>query len=177
MEFQKTFLDLPAGEYQITEQLLSDWELDAVNCTGGEVQTISNGVNIELSAGKSVSCVFKNEKYSEIVIQNSSAPALGDIFEYSGDLGVFTLVTGESHSFSNLTAGDYLVSKYVLEGWKLSDFTCDGGCFEKVENGVLVHLAPGEKISCSFSNVKVGSITINQETTYETGVLVSFWGI
>ena len=55
----RSFDNLAAGDYNVTESVPTDWELDSVECTGDST-SIANGVTIHLDAGEHVTCTFTN---------------------------------------------------------------------------------------------------------------------
>jgi len=59
----KTFSNLGAGDYDVTETLPPEWDLDSVICTGGNTTPINNGVTIHLDpGGEDVTCTFTNSQ-------------------------------------------------------------------------------------------------------------------
>ncbi|HRO23162.1 MAG TPA: hypothetical protein PLR07_02560 [Promineifilum sp.] len=81
-------------------------------------------------------------------------------FNFSGDLGSFTLtVTGPNDSanetFSNLQTGSYLVGEDTPTGWQVNSIVCDdpdGGTSVIANNQVRIDLDMDESITCTFTN-------------------------
>jgi hypothetical protein len=94
----------------------------------------------------------------------ASDPAGGAGFEFTGDLGDFTLDDGESQTFSDLAEDDYDVTEIIPSGWDLRNVTCTGGDYDAIPGGVTIHLDPGEDVSCTYNNEIPGSITSVKET-------------
>jgi len=67
----------------------------------------------------------------------------------------------------------------VPTGWNLDSVICTGGDNTAIENGVTIHLDPGEDITCTFNNTFVAgptgeatdSVGVGQDT-YTTGEVV-----
>jgi len=59
----ESFGDLLPGDYDVAEQTMGQWKLDAVVCVGGDSTTTGNGVQVHLGAGESVTCTFTNIQY------------------------------------------------------------------------------------------------------------------
>jgi len=77
-----------------------------------------------------------------------------------------TLDDGQSHPFTDLLPGTYLVSELVPDGWSLDDIACDGGSPVENGNAVNVTLEAGDDVTCTFSNSQLDTtaptVTINQ---------------
>ncbi|MBE9471191.1 MAG: hypothetical protein IMY75_03655, partial [Chloroflexi bacterium] len=73
-------------------------------------------------------------------------------------LGTFSLDDDGSRVFDNMLPDDYDVTEAVPSGWDLDSVVCTGGGSDPINNGVRVHLDPGEAIICTFTNVQVGPI-------------------
>ncbi len=56
----KSFDDLAASDYDVTESVPADWELDSVVCSGGTSDPIANGVTVHLGVNEHVTCTFNN---------------------------------------------------------------------------------------------------------------------
>ena len=118
-----------------------------------------------------------------ITIVKETNPAGGTGFDFSGDLGNFTLNDGDNQTFTDLDAGDYDVTEDVPAGWNLDSVICTGGDSTPINNGVTIHLNSGEDITCTFNNTFVArptgeatdSVGVGQdtyaidETVYATG--------
>ncbi|MCB9431291.1 MAG: hypothetical protein H6668_04820 [Ardenticatenaceae bacterium] len=95
-----------------------------------------------------------------ITLVTSSDPAGAVDFFYFGGLGSILLDDGESHQ-ENRVPGDYQVYQSLPAGWVV-DISCTGGNVEIGEGNVIIHLAAGDDIVCTFANTDIGgSITIN----------------
>ncbi|MDQ3064681.1 MAG: hypothetical protein M3Q36_00205, partial [bacterium] len=58
----RTFVDLSAGHYTVTEDQLAGWDLKSIDCGEADVESVTNGVTVHLSQNEDVTCVFTNKK-------------------------------------------------------------------------------------------------------------------
>ncbi|MDY6876711.1 MAG: GEVED domain-containing protein [Chloroflexota bacterium] len=154
----QVFSNLLPDDYDVTEVVPDGWDMDGVVCTGGESDPITNGVRVHLDPGAAIVCTFSNFQPGSITIVKDTDPAGGTGFDFTGDLGSFGLDDGDSQVFSNLLPDDYEVTEIVPDGWDLDDVVCTGGGSTPINNGVRIHLDPGETIVCTFINVQIGPI-------------------
>ncbi|MCB9432716.1 MAG: hypothetical protein H6668_12105 [Ardenticatenaceae bacterium] len=108
----------------------------------------------------SVNSASAQSETGSITLVTSSDPAGAVDFFYFGGLGSILLDDGESHQ-ENRVPGDYQVYQSLPAGWVV-DISCTGGNVEIGEGNVIIHLAAGDDIVCTFANTDIGgSITIN----------------
>jgi len=146
---------LDPGDYDVFEIVPTGWSLESVVCVGGSSEPITDGVTVHLEAGDEFVCTFTNQQVGDpgsITIIKASNPTGGSGFGFSGDLGDFTLDDGGDSLFEGLVAGDYTVLENAATGWYFDNVICEGGDYDQVTNGVLVHLDPAEDITCTFTN-------------------------
>jgi len=96
------------------------------------------------------------ETVNSITIVKEAEPGGATGFEFLGDLGSFSLDAGRSEVFRNLEIGDYEVTEVVPDGWVLAGVLCTGGDSDLTDDGVIIHLDPGESITCTFTNEAAG---------------------
>jgi hypothetical protein len=168
--------DLLPGDYTITQTVPSGWSLIGASCTGADYDVITNGVTVHLDEGESAGCTFTNHELGTITIEKATDPAGGTGFEFTGDLGDFSLDDGGSYLEIDLDAGTYTVTEEVKTGWILEEVDCTGGDFIGVQGGVRIELEPGDDVTCSFGNQQLGSITIEKATDPAGGVGFAFTG-
>jgi hypothetical protein len=121
-----------------------------------------------------VNTYFGNYEVGSITIRKETTPEDGEGFEFSGDLGEFSLDDGESMTFEGLPLGDYDVIEDAMPDdyeWELTSVVCEGGDSTDISDGVTVHLEQGEDIECTFSNTAEippdpGTITIIKDAAY-----------
>jgi hypothetical protein len=85
-------------------------------------------------------------------------------FAFTGGGGLspasFSLKNGESRTFANLTPhGGYSVAENVPSGWDLTGATCSDS--SPVSN---IDLAPGETVTCTFTNRRRATIIVRKVT-------------
>jgi hypothetical protein len=73
------------------------------------------------------------------------------VFTFLSSFGFFDLRDGESASGS-VPPGDYLFGEIIPSGWIVSSIDCGAASTTPLANGVTVHLAPGEDVTCTFNN-------------------------
>jgi hypothetical protein len=150
----RVFGDLVSGDYDVTEALSAGWDLDDVVCTGGDSTVAANGVTVHLDPGKDVVCTFSNVGRGSIMVVKETEPDGGVGFDFSGDLGDFSLDDGDSETFDALLPGDHGVTEVVPAGWDLDGVVCTGGDSTPIGNGVQIHLGAGESLTCTFTNIQ-----------------------
>ncbi len=127
------------------------------------------------AAGSAIACTFTNVAQGSITI-NKVAQGGNRTFNFtSTGTGIspspfsITTVSGTgSQLFSGLAPGSYTVTETVPVGWNLSTLTCTDPTSNSTGNvGTLtatINLAAGESVSCTFTDVAQGSITIIKNT-------------
>jgi len=165
-------------DYDVIEDLPSDWDLAGVVCSGGGSTHITDGVTVHLEPGEDVICTFTNveRQPGSITIVKETEPGGGTGFDFDGDLGSFALDDGGSRAFGDLVSGDYDVTEALPAGWELEDVVCTGGESTGITGGVRIHLDSGEDVVCTFTNVERGSITVVKETDPDGGIGFDFGG-
>jgi hypothetical protein len=162
------------GTYDITEAPVTGWRLRDVMCDGEPLELFDDQpVQIEVAAGDTVRCTFTNERLGSIVVAKETNPDGADqAFEFYGPDGEpFTIEDGESVRFDDLPSGQHLVGESPAEGWKVVGVRCDDDDSgvtdpESAPGDVTVELAPGEVVSCTFTNATLptGTVIIKKET-------------
>jgi hypothetical protein len=152
----ETFPGLTAGDYHVTENVPAGWNLLPVFCTGGDFDLLATGVTIHLDAGENIECTFTNEALpGSITIVKEADPEDDTPFEFSGDMGPFTLMD-PSHvfeMFSPLPPDDYEVTEILPTDWELDYVQCVGADYwDSSGTSVTIHLRWGEDVVCTFHN-------------------------
>jgi hypothetical protein len=158
--------NLVPGNYSSTESVPDGWELTDIVCNDsdstGDLGTAT--ANFVLDAGETVTCAFVNTELppseGTITILKEASPSdTGQSFDFTGDLGTFSLMHGE-FIVETLAPGTYAVSETVPAGWQLDSATCDDG--SSVD---AIDLEAGESVTCTFSNSQLtGSIIVEKQT-------------
>ncbi len=110
-------------------------------------------------------------------------------FDYSGDLGVFTVTTsGQTGSevFTDLVEGSYAITLAEEAGFSITDIACTGGAtaIDLPNRTATVTLAPADAVQCNFEatadpgideiNVPDVALTLPNVVGDPTGVTTSF---
>ncbi len=123
--------------------------------------------NIGVSAGETVTCTFTNHKRGQIVVvegrhsrttrrTSRSRPAAASrpaSFQLDDDADG---TLSNTRTFTDVPPGTgYSLAETVPSGWDQTSATCDDG--SPVSN---IDVAPGETVTCTFTNRKRGQIVI-----------------
>ncbi len=184
----RTFSGLSAGTYDVTELLPGGWGLGQITCEdpdGGTTVDLGTATaGVDLDPGEHVVCTFHNTALGSVTITKETVPedAGGQLFEFTGDLGGFSLAGGGSTTVSDLQPGSYRLTEVLPAGWDLSEITCedpDGGTTTDLGTATgTIDLDAGEQVACTFLNTALGSVTVIEETVPQDagGQLFEFEG-
>lgn len=89
-------------------------------------------------------------------------------FDYTGDLGGFSIVTSGntgSSTFLDVDAGSYDVTESAEAGWDFTNLTCDDPDTGSSVNGTTatIDLDAEETVTCTYTNTERGSITVEKQ--------------
>jgi predicted outer membrane repeat protein len=155
---QRTFAGVAPGVYSVSEAPTRGWDLTAVSCSDG-----SNPASINVAPGEDVTCNFTNVQRGSLTVVKNSTGGDATFPFVSTTLGAFDVTTvggTAQRAFANLVTGTYDLSENVPAGWVQSGATCSDG-----SNPASVNVAPGESVTCTFTNAKQGSITVVKQAT------------
>jgi len=175
-------LALTPTVFTITESMLpSNWDITSIECTGGasiSVDLVNQSVDIGLSIASPIAdCTFNNRKLASLTIVKNTAGG-NDTFQFTGNNGIdgfsidtTTLNTG-SITFNDLDpATDYNIVELLAStpGWETTSASCSNfsGNFvpdPDVPTLTDINLRSGEAVTCTFNNVRQGTISIVKET-------------
>ncbi|HYI21241.1 MAG TPA: sulfatase-like hydrolase/transferase [Candidatus Limnocylindrales bacterium] len=89
----------------------------------------------------------------------STVPHDGQDFNYSGDLGSFTLdddldtVNRQQRTFANIPTGTYTMTQTAVPGWTLTEIACTEEVVSDVTTGTAtIDLHPNQVVVCTFVN-------------------------
>jgi agmatine/peptidylarginine deiminase len=162
----QTFDDLaPGSGYSVSETVPSGWDQASASCNDGS--PISN---IDVSEGETVTCTFTNEKRGKVVVVKDAQPNDAQDFSFTAGGGLspasFDLdddsngALSNTHTFNGVLPGaGYSVAETVPSGWDQASATCDDGSPVSI-----VSVAPGETVTCTFTNHKRGQVSITKDT-------------
>ena len=160
---------LSPGTYSVSENLPAGWTLTSATCSDG-----SNPGSIGLDPGETVTCTFNNQKQGQIIVSKvCDPPADTQTFSFTPSYGAgFSLGCGSSNLSGFLTPGTHSVSETVPAGWTLTPApTCSDG-----SSPASISLAAGETVTCTFNNVKDGTIVIIKDAVPNNAQDFSFGG-
>ncbi len=179
MSFQRRF----DGTITIAEDETASWDLTEVTCGPGGTPrratdgTLTGEVDVDATSGNTVACDFTNVERGAIRVIEAVSP-IGDpqIFDFQLSGGPDSLaesfaLQGGSPAFDTgaVRPGTYAVAQaHAGAAWDLSSATCDDGSPVSA-----VSVAPGELVTCTFTNIKRGTIVVD-ETTIPVGQAQAF---
>jgi hypothetical protein len=165
-------------KYVITEYGPAGYKVSTItgdNCT----QVGDTAEAVVPSLGGSTTCVFNNliNKASLTIIKDA-LPNDPTVFEFSAldnisydqklpatfnldDDGNNSNTYSNTKIFEGLFPGEFSVSEKTVTGWKLTDITCSSATqrFSVKDNQeVKFSLSPGESMTCTFTNTKLGEV-------------------
>ncbi len=162
----------PPGSYVVSELLPEGWALREIACE--PLRTVEGGVlpphstPLELHAGETVTCTFRNTKPATLVVSKVSVPLdpqdTSNSFSFtSPELGDFTLRPDQPGAVLDgfsavetfvVLAGTYTITELIPPGWNLRNAFCDGASrvtrqgpeFETL----IIEIEPGAEVACAF---------------------------
>lgn len=160
----QTFNNLTPGSYSITETVPEGWEIKTNTCQ-----------NVQVGIGQNATCMITNTKKSKVTIRKETIPedSVTDFLFKADYIGEFNLKNNESKS-SYIEPGNRNVIEEVPKGWYLTNIVCQDS-----DSGTTVNLSQktasldvdvGEEIMCTFTNTKLGSITVKKESNPEEDI-------
>ena len=125
-----------------------------------------------------------NQLYGSITIVKEATPKSPQIFDFSGDLGDFTLsddgTNPNTMTFDTLLPNTYSVTEEDTLGWQLDNIVCTGASSSVVDTTAVILIAAGDQATCTFYNSQLvtatptGTLTVtptNTTTPTPTGTL------
>ncbi|MDO8617062.1 MAG: hypothetical protein Q7T33_15235, partial [Dehalococcoidia bacterium] len=167
------------------------WTLTAIDCTDPSGGTTTNvgtrTASIDLAAGETVVCTYTNTGGGTITIIKDAVPDDAQDFSFSGTcFAAFSLDDDANATLLNTkTTGHAPGTCTVIEDgppatWNLTALVCtdpSGGTTTSVGTRTAsIDLAPGETVSCTFTNTKGSSITIIKDAVPDDAQDFSFSG-
>ena len=163
----RTFANIvPGSGFSLAESVPSGWVQASAICSDGSPVS-----NISLSAGESVTCTFSNSKRGQIVVVEDAQPNDAQDFAFTAGGGLsptsFSLDDDSDATLSNTrtfasvpAVGGYSLAQSAPSGWALSTATCNDG--SPITN---INVAAAEVVTCTFTHLKRGSITVVKDAT------------
>ena len=180
------FEDLPAGTYQVDEELPPDvggtWTLEAVNCLPNAALLStrriarSESVTIEVPDAPGATCTFFNRftPAGKIILRKTTLggtastrfqvrPETGDPRPERQQVAVTTEpgepVLAEGQPLGQLPIGDYSIQETIggPDRWEVARVTCDGAVVPSVAGRIVISLTDGDPVrDCTFVNRRLG---------------------
>ncbi len=150
------------GTYSVAELAKTGWDLKSAVCSDQSPVTA-----ISLQPGETITCTFTNTKRGTIIVEKQTSPdgASGD-FTFAGD-AAGSISDGEQIVVNNLKPGTYTSTEADPgANFDLGAIVCDDAQSPTHSSGDVAtakatfKLDPGETVTCVFTNVQRGTITI-----------------
>lgn len=157
----QTFENLdPDNTYTIAENAPAGWVKTSATCDNGDPLTA-----ITPSAGEVITCTFSNTKYATIIVKKTMVGGT-DGFNFTGDVSGAINANGATLSVGNLLPGTYTSTEIDKTGWDLTGISCDDNdsTADLQTKTATFNVSAGEVITCTFSNTKRGTITVEKIT-------------
>ncbi|MGH9923342.1 MAG: prealbumin-like fold domain-containing protein, partial [Nitrososphaerales archaeon] len=163
---------LSSGSYTITENVPPGWVVTDIDCetTGGATFSVSgNTVTINLVGSDSAHCTFTDAKLGSITVVKDTVPNDATAFSFTSttlvpnnfqldDDGDNGNALANTLAFNNLIPGTYDLTEAANPSYQTLAECSDGSPV----NAIAVD--SGENITCTFTNSRVGTITIIKDT-------------
>ncbi len=151
------------GQHTVTESAMAGWDLSSIVCDDGDSGSDGATAIFNVAAGESVTCVFTNTRRGQITVEKQTIPD-GDPaqFSFSGDLAG-SISDGGTLS-AEVVPGQHSATESALAGWDLSSISCDDGDSGSDGATAIFNVAPGESVTCVFTNTKRSGLTIIKQT-------------
>jgi uncharacterized repeat protein (TIGR01451 family)/fimbrial isopeptide formation D2 family protein len=151
---------LVPGDYSVAETVPAGWDLTSATCSDGSAVSA-----IHLGAGETVTCTFTNTKHGEVIVKKVMVGGTGT-FTYTGTPAGSISTNGGTIS-ADVSPGQYNSTEAAQTGWDLDSVTCDDNdSVGSVANSkATFNVSPGETVTCTFTNVKRGTIIVEKQTS------------
>lgn len=160
------------GDYSVSENSLpAGWLPNGADCFNGN--TDLNGTSFTVAKGDSIVCTFNNKKEATIIIKKVMVGDTGT-FNFTGTpswLSGSISANNGTLEFNNVTPKTgvaYTTTETPVTGWQLTDISCDDGSSVQPSSGNVktgtasFYVDPGETVTCTFTNTKLPTLTINK---------------
>ncbi len=170
-------ITVPAGTHVVREVVPEGWQLTGLACTGTSTTNLATATaTVAIAAGERVRCTFTDEKLGRIVVTKAIRGEATSTFAFSAPAAlvpaqVFTLAPtiangSDSRVFENVPTGDYLITESgPVNGFRLVSIACNdptgNSSTSPADGGAFIRLAPGETVSCTWTNATTGTIVVS----------------
>lgn len=177
--------DVATGDHTVTEKQVNGYVFTGWYYTGEQHKSCANPrgttlpVTVTVEKDKTKDVTFCNKVVrGSITIIKDAQPNSSQDFAFHIDkqqsqwADWFTLDDdgNNSNTHSNTKTyngvlGTYVVTEADVQGWKLSDLTCEGGktVVDKANRKVTITVKPAENVTCTFVNQKQAKLKIVKE--------------
>ena len=176
-----------AGSYTVTETAVAGYTT-TLSCVDPDSGTTTAGATatIDLDDGETVTCTFTNTAQpGTIVIVNDTLPDAAQDFAFSTSGGLapatFSLdddadaTLSNTQTYTNQAAGSYTVTQTAVAGYATTLSCVDpSGGTTTASATATIDLAPGETVTCTFTNSKLGTIVIVKDTVPDAALDFAF---
>jgi hypothetical protein len=100
------------------------------------------------------------------IVKVTNPTPVAEDFNFTGTLGPFTLNTSSTAEYmATVPVGTYEITETLPANWDLTGITCDVGNFsvDLDAGSVEIDLAAGEDVTCTFTNERWGTLTVEKE--------------
>ena len=164
------FSGLQPGAFDVAEAIPVGWQLTGLACVDPNGNTVADAdagsATINLDPGESITCTFTNTEEGTIIVEKQTVPdGAPDLFTFTGD-AAGTISDGQQIIVNGLLPGNYSSIEAELAEWTISGIACNdsnssGDVEARTANFVL---EAGETVTCVFTNVQGGTITVEKQT-------------
>jgi hypothetical protein len=185
----KLFSGLLQGSYTITEVAVAGWDLTNIAIvdptSNSAIDLPAGSATLNLAAGENITVTYTNRKRGSITVVKDAIPDNGADFGYTSNIpgnlnfsldddGGTDGTLPNSRTFSSLVPTTYTITEATLGGWSLTGLVITE---DKVANSTVnlgsgvatIMLDPGETVTVTYTNSKLGSITVIKDTQPDNG--------
>jgi hypothetical protein len=166
------------GNYSVVESAKTGWSLTSIVCNDSDSSgnTGTRTASFVVAAGETVRCVFTNTQLSQLRIRKVTVPSgLSDLFTFTpaswNSGNTFQLSDGQTMASGFLSPGaSYSATETVPSTFALTNRACvlsgtaTPHTFTSInsDTGVSVTLAPGEDVTCTFTNSRLPTLILEK---------------
>ena len=155
-----------AGQHQSVEGAAAGWDLTSVVCddanSTGSTGTRTATFNVE--PGENVTCTFTNTRQGTVIVKKVMVGGT-DTFTYTGT-PAGSISSNNGTIQASVSAGQYTSTEAAAAGWHLTSIVCDdaNSTGSAGTRTATFNVEAGETVTCTFTNTKLGTITIEKQT-------------
>jgi hypothetical protein len=161
---------VPAGNYDVTESAVAGWDVTGISCNDDNSGGAGSTATFVVASGEDVVCTFTNTiQRGSIIVDKVTDPAGS---AQSFDFTLTGTAVNQAFALADATApynsgdllptsenGTYAVAEAEVAGWSPVGVCSDGSPVNAVD------VAPGETVTCTFTNtIQRGQIVVDKVT-------------